>query len=390
MNKEVIVLPNKRAQALFFTITFLQGMVFYGPIATLYRQARGLNLAQITLIEAVSMLLMIALEIPWGFVCDRIGYKKTLIICNTLFLLSKVVFFKASNFAGFLTERLLLSFIFSGLSGCDSAYLYTASGKNAHRAFGIWKVMGTAGFLLSSLIFTLLPQGDYSLAALLTIAAYAPAAILTLFLPNLQNPIPSSAPKPRTHVLAVLKTALKGRNLWIFLFLFAAMDEVAHTLSVYLSQPLYLRAGLAQHLYGLCAVLISLPTLLAARSAHLSARLGRPRMAALSCLLCAVSCVIAAVFGNPVLAILSLMAVQATTCVLGPLADTVKNQHADGGNRAAILSVYSIGQTFVGSIVTMGLGRFADYSLPGALLLCAVLCMVCALLARFTPRAQEL
>lgn len=31
-------------------MAFLQGMVFYGPIATLYRQTRGVSVFQITLI----------------------------------------------------------------------------------------------------------------------------------------------------------------------------------------------------------------------------------------------------------------------------------------------------------------------------------------------------
>ena len=42
---------------LMYTIAFLQGLVFYGPIATLYREARGLSVFQITLIESISLFL---------------------------------------------------------------------------------------------------------------------------------------------------------------------------------------------------------------------------------------------------------------------------------------------------------------------------------------------
>lgn len=38
---------------LMYVIVFLQGFVFYGPVATLYRQARGLNLNQVFVIESV-------------------------------------------------------------------------------------------------------------------------------------------------------------------------------------------------------------------------------------------------------------------------------------------------------------------------------------------------
>ena len=65
----------KRNIYLMYGISLLQGMVFYGPIATLYRQAAGVTVFEITLIESISLALCIALEMPWGVVADRIGYK---------------------------------------------------------------------------------------------------------------------------------------------------------------------------------------------------------------------------------------------------------------------------------------------------------------------------
>ena len=38
---------------LMYAIALLQGMVFYGSIATLYRQASGITIFQITLIESI-------------------------------------------------------------------------------------------------------------------------------------------------------------------------------------------------------------------------------------------------------------------------------------------------------------------------------------------------
>lgn len=61
----------KRNIYLMYGISLLQGMVFYGPIATLYRQAAGVSVFEITLIESISLVLCIALEMPWGVVADR-------------------------------------------------------------------------------------------------------------------------------------------------------------------------------------------------------------------------------------------------------------------------------------------------------------------------------
>ena len=40
----------KRNIYVLYAIACLQGMVFYGPVATLYREARGVTILEITLI----------------------------------------------------------------------------------------------------------------------------------------------------------------------------------------------------------------------------------------------------------------------------------------------------------------------------------------------------
>lgn len=65
-------MKDKKNIYLLYAISFLQGLVFYGPVATLYRQAAGVSVFQITVIESISLALCIALEMPWGLVADRI------------------------------------------------------------------------------------------------------------------------------------------------------------------------------------------------------------------------------------------------------------------------------------------------------------------------------
>lgn len=54
----------KKNLYVMYAMVLLQGMVFYGPIATLYRQAQGVTVFEITIIESVSLALGILLEIP--------------------------------------------------------------------------------------------------------------------------------------------------------------------------------------------------------------------------------------------------------------------------------------------------------------------------------------
>ena len=41
-----------------------------------------------------------------GYLCDRLGYKKTMMSCYGIYLLSKIVFYQAYGFSMFLLERL--------------------------------------------------------------------------------------------------------------------------------------------------------------------------------------------------------------------------------------------------------------------------------------------
>lgn len=73
-----------------YALACLHGMVFYGPVAVLYRQAAGVSVFQTALIESISLVLTVLLELPWGIAADRIGYRRTLIICSVLFLYLKL------------------------------------------------------------------------------------------------------------------------------------------------------------------------------------------------------------------------------------------------------------------------------------------------------------
>lgn len=115
---------KKRNRYILYAMALLQGMVFYGPIATLYRRAAGVSLGQIALMEGVSLALAVTLELPWGMAAERLGYKRTMILCSLLFFADKLIFWRAAGFWGFFLERLLLGAVIAGLSGLDTGMLY--------------------------------------------------------------------------------------------------------------------------------------------------------------------------------------------------------------------------------------------------------------------------
>ena len=167
----------------FYVLAFLQGLVFYSAVAMLYRLEHGLSASQIGIIEGIHTILMAVLEVPWGYLGDRIGYKKTLLLCNLLFFISKLMFWQANDFFDFLAERLLLSVVIAGLSGCDIALLDNSiKPQERARVFGFYRMADALGCICSGFTFTLFFKENYEMAAFVTVIAYLLAFLITFLL----------------------------------------------------------------------------------------------------------------------------------------------------------------------------------------------------------------
>lgn len=374
---------NKKNVYLLYAVSFLQGMVFYAPIATLYRQSRGISVFQITLIESISLVVCLLLEVPWGFVADRIGYRKTLIFCNLLYVLSKVVFWQAHSFGMFLAERLMLSVIISGLSGCDSAFLYLSAGGEkctcTQKIFGIYTAMGTAGMLTATVVYSLFLKGNYDLTALSTVFPYGLALFLTMFSTEVENSVENR--KSFSEQIQEFWAALRGdRHFLLFLLSAALLAECTQTINTFLSQLQYVRGGLSPALMGYPYLLITFAGLAAANSHGLVKRLGERGASVLLFCTAGLSCLTMAFFANPVLSILCLVLLRFAAALFVPIQMEIENRRIKGGNRAAVLSAYAILMDTVAASTNLAYGRAADAGVNIAMLLGAGFCAAALIL----------
>lgn len=383
---------NKKNIYLFYAITFLQGMIFYAPIATLYRQARGLSMFQITLIESISLVICLTLEVPWGMVADRIGYKKTLFICNFLFFLSKIVFWQAHNFGMFLVERLLLSVVMSGLSGCDTAFLYLSCGGeksgNSQKVFGIYNAMGTAGILIAAGIYSLFMQGNDSVSALFTIFPYALAVFLTGFSTDVENPVENSA-SFREQLQLLFRTITGDRRFLLFLFAAALLTECNQTITTFLNQLQYLRGGINPATFGFLYILMTVAGLCAAHSYRLVQRLGENRVTVSLFAIGGAACLVMAFFANPILSVSCLVLLRVAFSLFTPIQMDIQNRRVTTGNRATVLSIYAIIIDSVAVITNLAFGRAADFGVNFAMMLGAIFCFSALILFLLWLRAER-
>ena len=369
----------KRNIYLLWGIALLQGMVFYAPVATLYRQAAGLGIFHITLIESISLWLMLMLEIPWGWLADRIGCRRTMLICCFLYFVSKLVFWRADGFSGFLLERILLSVVCAGLSGVDAGMLYLSCGeKNSHGIFSVYENLGQLGMLSAAGIYALWIGENYRLAAFLTMLSYGAAALLSL---GLQEVAPMREKRSRLrNILTVLKGQLGNPKVLLLLLAVGLLRESHQTITVFFSQLQYLEAGMSHGEISLAYILVNLVALAGGFSARLCRKTGAKMMGTGLLILSAVSCLVLGLFPVPVLSVLAVLLLRLCFSLMQPLQLDLQNKQITCRDRATALSMNAVVMDSLGIFLNLIFGRLAQVRLDAAMLLGAVLCAAGAVL----------
>ena len=365
----------KRNVWLMYAIALLQGMVFYGPIATLYRQSAGITIFEITMIESISLALSLLLELPWGIVADRIGYKKTMLFCCNLYFISKIVFWKAAGFEAFLAERIMLSIVNSGLSGVDNSILYLSCDKdNTQKVFGIYNNLQTSGLLFASAIYSLVIKDNYRHAGFLTVFSYGIAAIIAFWLVEVKNTHKEKAKDGAEKFFELLKRILKNKYLILFLVGVALLNETHQTITVFLNQLQYVKCGLSDAAIGYTYIGVTLVGLLGVFSEKLTRKLGKMQFASVLYGSAAIACIILGVTVKAWLSVASIVILRISFSLFQPLQMELQNKQVISQNRATELSINAAIINCVGIGTNLIYGKLADVNIAFAMLSGSLMC----------------
>ena len=269
---------SKRGIGLFLAAAFLDSLCFYAPVASLYRLAFGMTLFQITVTESCFFAVSMLLELPWGFLTERIGCKTTLVIAGAFHLAAQLLFLAADSFWLFLLQRCVLAAAASGCSGCDAAYLSSLSGHGAeHRVLGYYQAVSFAAVSIAGLFFPLAVRVGYRGLAALTAVSVGTAFFLRCLLPDIQG----SAKNCRTagqQIREVGEMLLENKAFLVFVVSGAVLSETEHTFTVFFSSPAWQAAAVPEMWYGALNVMMNLAGLGGSlASVWLSGRQGEKR-----------------------------------------------------------------------------------------------------------------
>jgi MFS family permease len=370
-----------------YVIVFLQGLVFYGPVSTVYRQAKGMSMTEIFAIESVSWIIMLLLEVPWGWFADRYGYKKTIIISNFLFFISKIVFFIASSFSVFLLERIFLSAALSGLSGCDITLLYLSGNDNSssERIFARYGWFSAAGLLSASLLSPLIIGISLEATALFTIIPYGLAAAASLLLVRVK---PESMSKP--SIRGSFRFIAGNKRFILFVVAAALTAEAVQSVTVFLYQLQYVRSGIGVRYFGFLLALVQAVRLIGVKSHVLSSRLGGFQAVGVLSAVVISGCVLLALTTSPVLSVIFVCLIGGSMALAGPIIIDIQNSMVDTGNRATILSAYSMCGGAIAAAADPLIGIGSDRSVQSGFLVCGALsALSCALLLLYMKKSRR-
>ena len=138
-------------------VCFLNGLVFFAPVALLVRTQAGVSEHVFFLLQALLSGVIFLGEIPTGFITDKIGYRKSLILAQVLLLGARSLLlaaFVSRSLALFVVEAVVEGTAACFTSGTGSTYLYDLYGENGYLVKTAHaENFGTAGFIISTVAY---------------------------------------------------------------------------------------------------------------------------------------------------------------------------------------------------------------------------------------------
>lgn len=172
---------------------FLKSHLFLLPVLYLFYTDNGITLGDFFLLQGLSSLTCLLLDVPMGYVADRVSKKKILIFSGLILLLRFILlYFWPSKMTIFLGE-FLYAFVIVSFVGTGDSYIYellktqnktTAMLKRYGRLY-FWISLGTSISSLSGAWLFKLYGADTVI--LLTIIFAAISTFLLFFIPDIQQ-----------------------------------------------------------------------------------------------------------------------------------------------------------------------------------------------------------
>ena len=346
-------------------VCFLNGLVFFAPVALLVRTQAGVSEHIFFLLQALLSGVIFLGEIPTGFITDKIGYRKSLIWAQVLLFGARSLLlaaFVSRSLALFVVEAVVEGIAACFTSGTGSAYLYALYGENGYLAKTAHAGnFGTAGFIISTVAYA----GIYKISGMeglliITVVANATAVACSFFLRS-ESSKTVIADRKEVQILAVFK------NKKAFLFVISlAIFSIAWLLINFFYVEKLENCGLPVEWMSLIILIYSAVQMLAEPileklSVGKNGKSGRKKLLAVTAVTAGVAFLLFGVIKFRAAVLLLMLILPLLLNLPEYLLMDLENQFVDetecGSQRAATLSVLNMGVNLV-EILTLSTSAF--------------------------------
>lgn len=346
-------------------VCFLNGLVFFAPVALLVRTQAGVSEHIFFLLQALLSGVIFLGEIPTGFITDKIGYRKSLILAQVLLLGARSLLlaaFVSRSLALFVVEAVVEGIAACFTSGTGSAYLYALYGENGYLAKAAHAGnFGTAGFIISTVAYA----GIYKISGMeglliITVVMDIIAVVCSFYLRS-ESSKAVIADRKEVQILAIFK------NKKAFLFVISlAIFSIAWLLINFFYVVKLENCGLPVECMSLIILSYSAVQMLAEPileklSVGKNGKSGRKKLPAVTAVTAGVAFLLFGVIKFRAAVLLLMLILPLLLNLPEYLLMDLENQFVDetecGGQRAATLSVLNMGVNLV-EILTLSASAF--------------------------------
>ncbi len=257
---------RKRIIRLYYWFQFTFTLLFWTPVFFEYQRRMGLSDPQIFRIQSIYYIVFCFLELPTGYLADRFGYIRSMILGAITLVLANLVAVYVTSFGGFVVHWVLVALARSFVSGASSAYLFEYLRRTgAHAEFkqieGNARAYSLFGRITCFAVIGYLMAWHVTLPYWLTAGSAFISVIFATMLPAFSSPKVAdvlSGVARQGSALANKKVSLRvalrhaAGSPWLMMLMFqgVVIFVLARVVSVNLFQPILSLKGFAVPAYG--------------------------------------------------------------------------------------------------------------------------------------------
>jgi MFS family permease len=235
---------------LFYIFRLLSTSYLFVPVSVAYALSRGLDIAQVMLLNTIYSLVVILTQIPTGALADRLGRRATMMLGAAAMVAACSVYYVAGGFTGFAVAHALAALSMTLCSGADSAYLFDllnehGRGEEYPAREGTASAWHQAGQAAAFLAGGLLGATNLALPYLVTAGVASVAFLVAMFMregrPHVVHALPLS-PRTYLHDMRGAFAAVAARRRLMWAIGYSAVVFVLLQSTVWAYQP-YLQAS---------------------------------------------------------------------------------------------------------------------------------------------------